>query len=181
MIWDVPIDNEHHWRWEFIFHRSGALDKPTLDAQYRSEKADGDRMWRIKENNYSQDRCSMTTNSYIGLGPCFSVHDVVITQSQGQIHEQADEHLSSSDIAIMRARRILDEAAQAVSEGRDPRGVVRTSEENDFRDLVAISGTLSADMTKEDYVAALEKSEDLYELAPLPSLSDDAPGKASVA
>jgi hypothetical protein len=36
-------------------------------------------------------------------------------------------------------------------------------------------------MTKEDYVAALEKTEDLYELAPLPSLSDDAPGKASVA
>jgi hypothetical protein len=37
---------------------------------------------------------------------------------------------------------------------------------------VAITGTLSADMTKEDYVAALEKSEDLYELAPLPPLSD---------
>jgi phthalate 4,5-dioxygenase oxygenase subunit len=181
MIWDVPIDNEHHWRWEFIFHRSGALDKPTLDAQYRSEKADGNRMWRIEENNYSQDRRSMKTNTYLGLGPCFSVHDVVITQSQGQIHEQSDEHLSASDIGIVRARRILDEAAQAVSESRDPRGVVRTSEENDFRDLVAISGTLSADMTKEDYVAALEKSEDLYELAPLPSLSDDAPGKASVA
>ena len=109
------------------------------------------------------------------------MHDVVITQSQGQIHEQSDEHLSASDIGIVRARRILDEAAQAVSESRDPRGVVRTSEENDFRDLVAISGTLKADMTKEDYVAALEKSEDLYELAPLPSLSDDAPGKASVA
>jgi hypothetical protein len=27
----------------------------------------------------------------------------------------------------------------------------------------------------------LEKSEDLYELAPLPPLSDDAPGKLSVA
>jgi nitrite reductase/ring-hydroxylating ferredoxin subunit len=181
MLWDVPIDNEHHWRWEFIFHRSGALDKSALDAQYRYEKTDADRMWRIKENNYSQDRRSMKTNSYSGLGPCFSVHDVVITQSQGQIHEQADEHLSSSDIAIMRARRVLDEAAQAVAEGRDPRGVVRSSEENDFRDLVVITGTLSADMTKEDYVAALEKSEDLYELARLPPLSDDAPAKLSFA
>jgi len=56
---------------------------------------------------------------------------------------------------------------------------VRTSEENDFRDLVAITGTLSADMTKEGYVAALEKSEDLYELAPLPPLSDEAPRKLS--
>jgi hypothetical protein len=106
------------------------------------------------------------------------VHDVVITQSQGQIHEQCDEHLSASDIGIVRARRILDDAAQAVAEGRDPRGVVRTSEENDFRDLVAITGTLSADMTKEDYVAALEKSEDLYELAPYRSRPTTRPGSS---
>jgi hypothetical protein len=52
---------------------------------------------------------------------------------------------------------------------------------NDFRDLVAITGTLSADMTKEDYVAALEKSEDLYELAPSPLPSDDAPRKLASA
>jgi hypothetical protein len=46
---------------------------------------------------------------------------------------------------------------------------------------VVITGTLSADITKEDYVAALEKSEDLYELARLPPLSDDAPAKLSFA
>ena len=36
-------------------------------------------------------------------------------------------------------------------------------------------------VAKEDYVAALEKSEDLYELARLPPLSDDAPAKLSFA
>ena len=56
MLWDVPIDNEHHWRWEFIFHRSGNLDKAGLDKQYRAEKVEGtDRMWRSKHDNYSQN------------------------------------------------------------------------------------------------------------------------------
>ena len=31
MLWDVPIDDEHHWRYEFIFHSSGKLD--TDDAR----------------------------------------------------------------------------------------------------------------------------------------------------
>jgi len=162
MLCDVPLDNDHHWRWEFIFHRSGKLDKSGLDAQYRSEKGEGDRMWRIKDNNYSQDREAMKGKTYFGLGPCFSVHDIVITQSQGRIHDQSDEHLSSSDIAIMRARRALDEAAQAVASGQDPRGVIRTATENDFRDLVVITGVLAAEETKEAYVAALETKDGLY-------------------
>ena len=95
------------------------------------------------------------------------MHDVVITQAQGQVHDQSEEHLSSSDIAIMRARRALDEAAQAVMSGQDPRGVVRSAEQNDFCDLVVYTGLLSAGTTKEDYVAILEKTEDLYRLAPL--------------
>ncbi len=51
----------------------------------------------------------MKRQAYLGLGECFSVHDIAITQSQGTIHEQSGEHLSSSDIAIVRARRMLDE------------------------------------------------------------------------
>jgi hypothetical protein len=167
MLWDVPIDNEHHWRWEFIFHRSGNLDKAALENQYRAEKGEGDRMWRAKEDNYSQDRASMKKKTYAGLGACFSVHDVVITQSQGQIHDQSNEHLSSSDVAIVRARRVLDEAVRAVADGRDPRGVVRTAAENDFRDLVVITGVLAPGMTKEAYVADLEKQDDLFALAHL--------------
>ena len=144
MLWDVPIDDEHHWRWEFIFHRSGKLDKEALKKQYESEKAEGDRMWRAKDDLYSQDRESMKREAYLGLGQCFSVHDIAITQSQGTIHDQSGEHLSSSDIAIVRARRIFDEAASAVTAGEEPRGVVRKAEENDFTDMVVITGEISA-------------------------------------
>jgi nitrite reductase/ring-hydroxylating ferredoxin subunit len=167
MLWDVPIDDQHHWRWEFIFHRSGNLDKGSLAAQYRSEKGEGDRMRRKADNLYSQDRDSMQGEAYLGLGECFSVHDIAITQSQGTIHQQSNEHLSSSDIAIMRARRMLDEAAKIVAEGGDPRGVVRSEAENDFSDLVVITGEIESDDAKEAYCARQAERPDLF--APQPS------------
>lgn len=151
MLWDVPIDDEHHYRWEFIFHRSGKLNKEALEHQYSEEKAEGDRMWRRQDDLYSQDRASMQGKAYVGLGECFSVHDIVITQAQGVVHRQADEHLSSSDIAIMRARRMLDEAVDEVMAGRDPRGVVRTMEQNDFRDMVVVTGEIDSAQAKEEY------------------------------
>ena len=168
MLWDVPIDNEHHWRWEFIFHRSGKLDKVGLDAQYRAEKIPGaDRMRRTADDLYGQDRASMARGSFLGLGPCFTVHDIVITQSQGRIHDQGDEHLSSSDVAIVRARRMLDEAAQAVSAGADPHGVVRNAADNDFRDLVVVTETLDQGTSKEAFVAALAEDPTLFAVEPL--------------
>ncbi|CAE6791786.1 5,5'-dehydrodivanillate O-demethylase oxygenase subunit [Paraburkholderia domus] len=166
MLWDVPIDDEHHWRWEFIFHRSGKLDKAALEEQYESEKAEGDRMRRAKDDLYSQDRASMERQAYLGLGECFSVHDIAITQSQGTIHEQSGEHLSSSDIAIVRARRMLDEAAQVVAEGGDPRGVVRDLADNDFRDMVVITGEIGTGESKEAYCAGYSESAELFTLQP---------------
>jgi len=162
MLWDVPVDDHHHWRWEFIFHRSGKLDKAALAKQYEAEKVEGDRMWRAKENLYSQDRDSMNGKAYLGLGECFSVHDIAITQSQGTIHEQSGEHLSSSDIAIVRARRMLDEAANVVAAGQDPAGVVRSEADNDFKDMVVITGEIDKGESKESYCSRYVENPDLF-------------------
>ena len=166
MLWDVPIDDEHHWRWEFIYHRSGALDSKALREQYDAEKAEGDRMWRRKDDLYAQDRESMKQKAYLGLGECFSVHDIAITQSQGTVHQQKNEHLSSSDIAIVRARRMLEEACDEVQAGRDPRGVVRAPEQNDFTDMVVITGEIRDDESQEDFCARYANDPSLF--APLP-------------
>ncbi len=162
MLWDVPVDDQHHYRWEFIFHRSGKLDKAALAKQYEAEKVEGDRMWRDKENLYSQDRDSMNGKAYLGLGECFSVHDIAITQSQGTIHEQSGEHLSSSDIAIVRARRMLDEAANAVAAGQDPAGVVRSVADNDFSDMVVVTGEIEKGDSKEAYCLRHVENPDLF-------------------
>jgi phthalate 4,5-dioxygenase len=168
MLWDVPIDDEHHYRWEFIFHRSGKLNKEALERQYSEEKAEGDRMWRRQDDLYSQDRTSMNGKAYVGLGECFSVHDIVITQAQGVVHQQANEHLSSSDIAIVRARRMLDEAVDEVMAGRDPRGVVRTVEQNDFREMVVVTGEIEGAQAKEEYCRRFTTDGTLFALQELP-------------
>jgi phthalate 4,5-dioxygenase oxygenase subunit len=162
MLWDVPIDDERHWRWEFIYHRSGALDTAALEQQYQAEKEEGDRMWRRKDSLYSQNRNAMKREEYLGLGQCFSVHDIAITQSQGVVHQQKDEHLSSSDIAIVRARRMLDEAVETVQAGGDPRGVVRQPQDNDFRDMVVVTGELPIDTPRESYCAQYAADASLF-------------------
>jgi phthalate 4,5-dioxygenase oxygenase subunit len=168
MLWDVPIDDEHHWRYEFIFHSGGKLDTAQLEAQYASEKLPGDRMRRSEENRYLQDRPSMHGGeSYIGLGECFSVHDVFITQSQGVIHDQSREFLGSSDIAIIKARRQLAEAVRAVEAGRDPAGVVRAEADNDFRDVIVTTETVPQGTDLDAYCTAIERAGTLYRLAPI--------------
>jgi phthalate 4,5-dioxygenase oxygenase subunit len=164
MLWDVPIDDYSHWRWEFIFHRSGKLDKQSLHDQYEAEKMEGDRMRRSQDPLFMQDRESMKDKAYLGLGECFSVHDVAITQSQGRIHDHTREHLGTSDIAIMRARRMLDQAARAVQEGRDPPGVVRAADENDFSDLVVITGIIDQATTREAFCAKYAADRGLFAL-----------------
>jgi phthalate 4,5-dioxygenase len=165
MLWDVPIDDEHYWRWEFIFHKTGKLNRAALEAQYTAEKRPGTHvMWRTKDNNYAQDRNQMSGATYAGLGPCFSVHDIVITNSQGTIHNHEEEHLGSSDIAIVRARRLLHEAAQAVANGQDPRGVVRDNAEQTFNDLIVITDEVSAGFNRIEYVERLSRDKNLYRI-----------------
>jgi phthalate 4,5-dioxygenase len=121
-------------------------------------------MWRTKDNNYAQDRTQMSGATYAGLGPCFSVHDIVITNSQGTIHNHEEEHLGSSDIAIVRARRLLHEAAQAVANGQDPRGVVRDNAEQTFNDLIVITDEVSAGFNRIEYVERLSRDKNLYRI-----------------
>jgi phthalate 4,5-dioxygenase len=165
MLWDVPIDDESHWRYEFIFHRSGKLDRATLDAQYRAEKIDGDAPRRTPENRYLQDRAAMQRgDEYIGLGECFSVHDVFITQSQGTIHDQSNEALGTSDVAIIKARRQLAQAAIDVAEGRDPAGVLREPAANDWRDLIVITETIPQTTDLGAFCEEVARTGELYRL-----------------
>jgi hypothetical protein len=62
---------------------------------------------------------------------------------------------------------MLDEGAKAVSEGRDPAGVVRTTEANDFRDMVVVTETIAAGDTREALVSRVSNDRDFF--APLQS------------
>lgn len=57
---------------------------------------------------------------------------------------------------------MLDEAAQVIAEGGDPRGVVRSEADNDFRDMVVVTGEITNGDTKEEYCARYTESLDLF-------------------
>jgi hypothetical protein len=166
MFWHVPIDDEHHWRFEFVFHAKGPLPKDAMAAQYASEKTAGDRPIRGPENHYLQDREAMSRNSYLGMGKCFPAHDLFVTASQGAIHQHADEHLASSDVAIARGRRLLAEAIRTMQAGEDPRGVVRDPAGNRFDDVVVVTQELSVTADIHAYCEELAASR-MYELVSL--------------
>ena len=122
-LWHVPIDDTHHWRYMIWFSRASANP-----ARYftRSASITPDyRMVRNKGNRYLQDRGSMESLAYSGLGTDFLPHDTCVTEGAGPIHDRTREYLGSTDKGIVAARLVLLRAIRDVRDGREAPAVVR--------------------------------------------------------
>src|ERR1041385_6812461 len=104
--WHVPIDDKTHWKYSFVFSSRAPLKEETI-ARSRSELTADYRLIRNKANRFMQDRESMTTKTYTGMGIGFQAHDAFATSSQGAIQDRSHEHLVSSDKAIVAARKLM--------------------------------------------------------------------------
>lgn len=143
-IWHVPINDHCHWRFGFTLRRDAAIADARQDDEFAPSIRprdpryfDGEFHHRQRlENRYMQDRTKFA-DSYTGMGPNFSVHDAFATESQGAIQDRTKEHLGKTDLAIGAARRLMLRAVADVQAGKDPLGVVRAPEDNDFRDLIS--------------------------------------------
>jgi hypothetical protein len=143
--WHVPIDDTHHWKYIIIFNRERPLD---VEEQRRTrlELTDGYRPTRNKSNRYLQDRESMKTESYSGIGLIFQVQDVCVTEGAGAIQDRTKEHLvTSSDAAIVVARKLMLKGIQDVQAGRDPQHVIRDPAANNLSHLFAYSAIVPKD------------------------------------
>jgi hypothetical protein len=153
--WHVPIDDTQHWKYAFIYSSGAPLDK-TVVARERSELTSDYRLLRNSANRYLQDRESMKTKTYAGMGHGFQAHDAFATGSQGTIQDRTDEHLVSSDKAIVAARKLLEKAIRDVQEGRDPAHVAREPSENRFPNLLVISDMIPNTSDWKEYTKGLE-------------------------
>jgi phthalate 4,5-dioxygenase oxygenase subunit len=136
--WHVPVDDIHHWKYTFVFSAGTPLAKTIVNRE-RSEMTADYRLVRNKANRFLQDRESMKNKTYAGMGHGFQAHDAFATASQGAIQDRADEHLVSSDKAIIAARKLLGKAIRDVQEGREPPHVIRSPSENRFPELLILS------------------------------------------
>jgi hypothetical protein len=134
--WHVPIDNEHHWRYGVSYSRKEPIE--ATERRLAHEGIDENfHLMRNRANRYLQDLEEMKTQTYIGLGKDFVLHDTMVTESEGQIWDRTLEHLGYTDRAIVAMRKMILRAIQDVQEGKDPPGVVRDETQNDFADVIA--------------------------------------------
>ncbi len=141
--WHVPIDDTSHWKYVFMFSREKPLP-PELVNKSRAELGADFRLSRTGANRYQQDRESMKTKTFTGMGYNFQAHDAFATESQGAIQDRTSEHLVSSDKAIIAARKLLLNAINDVKRGRDPQHVVRDPASNRFSHLQVFSEVIDA-------------------------------------
>jgi phthalate 4,5-dioxygenase len=153
--WHVPIDDSHHWKYTFVFSAGAPLDKAVVSRE-RSELTSDYRLIRDEANRYLQDREAMKFKTYAGMGSGFQAHDAFATTSQGAIQDRTEEHLVSSDKAIIAARKFLEKAIRDVQEGREPPHIIREPSQNRFPDLLVISDMIPETSDWKAYTQKLE-------------------------
>jgi phthalate 4,5-dioxygenase oxygenase subunit len=154
--WHVPIDDDHHWKYTFVYSTGAPLDKNMVNRE-RSELTPDYRLIRNEGNRFMQDRQSMRTKTYAGMGTGFQAHDAFATASQGAIQDRTGEHLVSSDKAIVAARKLLEKAIKDIREGREPPHIVREPSQNRFPHLLVLSDMIPNASDWKDYTKSLEE------------------------
>ena len=156
LYWHVPIDDTHHWRYDIVFRRSAPMEEKDIrrNQEILDELTPDYRPKRNKANRYLQDRESMKTWSFSGMGRIFNVQDSAIVEGSGPIVDRTREFLGPSDRAIIAARRQLLRAIRDVEAGREAPHVIRSKEQNSFP---ASDGRIGSDHERDGLADSLEK------------------------
>jgi phenylpropionate dioxygenase-like ring-hydroxylating dioxygenase large terminal subunit len=121
----VPIDDEHTWTFNYWYNADAPIPESDLawiesGIQVPPVLIPGTfKPVRNKENDYQIDREAQRTRSYTGIYGG-GTQDRAIVESMGPIYDRTKEHLVSTDVAVIAARRILLRAARDLQEGRAP-------------------------------------------------------------
>jgi phenylpropionate dioxygenase-like ring-hydroxylating dioxygenase large terminal subunit len=127
-IW-VPIDDEHTWVFNWECRRDGGpISREEWEAaEHRRGRGPEDMLpgYRLKqnmENDYFVDRTLQRTGeNYSGIAGV-NTQDMAVQESMGPVYDRTKEHLGTSDLAIIAARRLLLRSVREVQAGGDPIG-----------------------------------------------------------
>jgi len=74
---------------------------------------------RNRDNDYMIDRELQKTLNYTGL-PGNRIQDAAVTESMGPIYDRTQEHLGTTDVAVIHMRRTLIKLAKQLQQGIEP-------------------------------------------------------------
>jgi len=156
----VPIDDHTCWRWGVTRRAGGGLPRiPGMQPPPQRVPGGAERT-ALPENDYLIDRQKQRTESYTGIQG-IGTQDLAVTESMGPIYDRTSEHLGTTDLAIIRMRRLLIKAAEDLQKGIDPPGTDPAYPYREIRSAEKILGPVE-DWTKlatRDEPALLEELE----------------------
>jgi hypothetical protein len=121
----TPIDDTHHQ----VFFGNYGVVMQMGQREFRSVRQDietdprnfaaagGDR-----SNRWGQDRELMDAGHFTGVARSVIDEDALVQVSMGPIVDRSKENLSSSDVAVAQARRLILDTLAAAEEGELPPG-----------------------------------------------------------
>ncbi len=163
-VW-VPIDDHHSYRYLFFSGRNGRVAIPTHREAFTLpdgvviDAMVGD---RNKSNLYELNREEQRNLNYTGIR-VIATQDQAMVEGMGYVCDRSQEHLGTSDAAIIAARRKLLKVAQDLQNGIEPYAATH-SEVYRVRPLDIISP--EADLTR-----LLDQHADKVRAAPAPTLA----------
>jgi len=129
----MPIDDNHCWRYlvggsrTFTDDRSTpapprrpALPTETGTFRFPDGKEIDTRLAKFRrDNRYGMDREKQRTLSYTGI-PFIPTQDQAMTEGMGYVCDRSEEHLGSSDVAIIHMRRTMLRLIENLQKGIEP-------------------------------------------------------------
>ena len=131
----IPIDDESCWIYVYAWHPQRALPDDER-ARYAkggfgqfAELGPGYLPLRNRNNDYLIDRTEQKLHSFTGVRG-IAEQDAMAQDSQGLILDRTREHLSPTDVGVVRFRRVMLEAAKALGDGKEPVAAQRHDQYN---------------------------------------------------
>jgi phenylpropionate dioxygenase-like ring-hydroxylating dioxygenase large terminal subunit len=125
----VPIDDGTCWAWSMSHHPTRPLNELEWQAIRSGQSIYAElipgtyRPAANKSNDYLIDREGQKTGRYYSGVKGISMQDASIQESMGPITDRTLEYLAPTDIAIVKARRRLLDAALSLQKGAQPPGL----------------------------------------------------------
>lgn len=115
--WHVPIDDTHCYWYSMFTSFGGAVDR----AMMRNQRLENQTLplYAPKQNrasNWGFDAHDQT-RTYTGLGMDVNTHDQWAVESPGPIHDRTREHLGTTDVGIVKYRKLLLNGMRGMKDG----------------------------------------------------------------
>jgi phthalate 4,5-dioxygenase len=142
----VPIDDTHTMLYFVKYHYDRPIDAEERQLHYAWSNArpgvDVDENYvgkRNRENAWLQDRAAMESEKSFSGIKGVQQEDSVVQESMGAIFDRTQEHLGTSDVAVIRMRRLMLDAARRLADaGEAPFAVDRRTDYSDIQTIEKI-------------------------------------------